>query len=77
MLKVKLMLENGEEFITFLNDEEVKILENEVKEQNEFLRERDREQNYSLLRELNYAIKMYILGIKQKEKMGEVSHEQT
>lgn len=68
MLKVKLMLENGEEDHFYLSNADVQKLEYEVELQNAFNRENNAPENYTMADALRFGIYEYLKKLPDPSK---------
>lgn len=70
MIRVAIVMENGEKGNIYLTEEDVKKLQHEVDRQNEYYRESGKPENYTLAKELGYAIRAYLDDILTPMKTG-------
>ncbi|MEY8396153.1 hypothetical protein AALB64_15285 [Lachnospiraceae bacterium 45-P1] len=70
MMKVAIVMENGEKEILYLTEEQVNRLQHEVDKQNEYYRELGEPENYTLNKELRYAIYAYLDDIPKPMEAG-------
>ena len=70
MIRVAIVIENGKKENIYLTEEDVKKLQYEVDKQNEYYRENGIPENYTLNKELGYAIRAYLDNILTPMKTG-------
>ena len=70
MMRVAIVMENGEKENLYLTEEDVKKLQHEVDKQNEAYREIGEPEKYTLNKELRYAIRAYLDDILEPMEAG-------
>lgn len=63
MMRVEVILENGEKSRFYLDTDELRKLEREVRKQKEYYRENGKQLNYAIGDEIYYAVRCYLKSL--------------